>query len=202
MTYAYRILAVSLMVAFGLTALTGAGRAQELPQAVVAVVDTQEIRRESLAGQDFSRQVKAIQAAFQAEYNKVSQSLKKQEAELQRQRAILSQEAFQKRRQAFAQKYQKAQQQLQQKRRQINQAINKASNELTRALMPIFQKIAEKTGANIVVERSQIVLPAPELDITDEVIAELDKVLPTIEVDTSAVDVSSNASGSGGSGSQ
>lgn len=197
MTYAYRILAASLMVAFGVTALTGGSRAQELPQAVVAVVDTQEIRRESLAGQDFSRQVKAIQAAFQAEYNKVSQSLKKQEAELQRQRAILSQKAFQKRRQAFAQKYQKAQQQLQEKRRQINQAINKASNELTRALMPIFQKIAEERGANIVVERSQIVLPAPELDITDEVIAELDKVLPSIEVDTSAVDVSSNTSGSG-----
>ena len=173
-------LALAAVLGLGFTATNL--MAQTLPAAVVAVIDTQKIRTDSLAGRDFSRQVEVIQAEFQTEYNKISEELKKEEAELQNKRALMTPEAFEAARKQFAAKYQDAQQNLQEKQRNINLAISKANNELSRALLPIFQRITEARGANVLVERSQIVLPAPKLDITDDVIVELDKVLPTLEV--------------------
>ena len=176
------------LTTFALAAILGLGftatnlMAQTLPAAVIAVIDTQEIRRESLAGKDFSRQVEVIQAEFQTEYNKLSEELKKEEAELQNKRALMTPDAFEAARKQFAAKYQDAQQNLQEKQRNINLAISKANNELSRALLPIFQRITQARGANLLVERSQIVLPAPKLDITSDVIVELDKVLPSIDV--------------------
>lgn len=172
--------ALTLVAGFGLASTS---QAQTLPTAVVAVIDTQEIRRESLAGKDFSSQVEVIQAEFQTEYTRVSESLQQEEAELQRQRALVSAEAFEERRRQFAQKFQTAQQNLEEKQRDINLAISKANNELSRTLLPIFQRVTEARGANLLLERSQIVMPAPSLDITVDVIAELDKILPTIDVD-------------------
>lgn len=182
MRHMIRLTAFTLCTIVGLGFLATNVMAQSLPPAIIAVIDTQQIRRESLAGKDFSRQVEVIQAEFQTEYNKISEELKKDEAELQNKRALMTPEAFEAARKDFANKYQNAQQNLQEKQRNINLAISKANNVLSRALLPIFQRITEARGANILVERSQIVLPAPKLDITTDVITALDKVLPSIDV--------------------
>ena len=185
------------LTTFALAAVLGLGftatnlMAQTLPPAVVAVIDTQKIRTDSLAGRDFSRQVEVIQAEFQTDYNKISEELKKEEAELQNKRALMTPDAFEAARKQFAAKYQDAQQNLQEKQRNINLAISKANNELSRTLGPIFKRILDKRGANLLVERGQVVQAGPELDITSDVVVELDKVLPTLEV--KVVDAGSTA---------
>jgi Skp family chaperone for outer membrane proteins len=181
-----KLTALTLCTVFGLSTIAVNAMAQSLPSAVIAVIDTQQIRRDSLAGKDFSRQVEVIQAEFQTEYNKISEELKKEEQELQNKRAVMTPEAFEAARREFAGKYQNAQQSLEEKQRNINLAITKANNELSRALLPIFKRITESRGANVLLERGQIVLPAPKLDITPDVITELDKILPSIDVKIAA----------------
>jgi len=178
----FKLTALTLCTLIGFSLAATEVMAQALPSAVIAVIDTQQIRRDSLAGKDFSRQVEVIQAEFQTDYNKISEELKKEEQELQNKRAVMTPEAFEAARREFAQKYQTAQQNLEEKQRNINLAITKANNELSRALLPIFKRITESRGANILLERGQIVLPAPKLDITSDVISELDKILPSIDV--------------------
>jgi len=178
----FKLTALALCTVIGLGSLATNVMAQSLPSAVIAVIDTQQIRRESLAGKDFSRQVEVIQAEFQTQYNKISEELKQEEQELQNKRAVMTPEAFEAARREFAGKYQNAQQSLEEKQRNINLAITKANNELSRALLPIFKRITESRGANLLLERGQIVLPAPKLDITSDVISELDKILPSIDV--------------------
>lgn len=195
MRHMIRLAAFTLCTLAGLGFLATSALAQNLPPAVIAVIDTQQIRRESLAGKDFSRQVEVIQAEFQTKYNKISEELKKEEAELQNKRALMTPQAFEDARKQFAAKYQNAQQDLQERQRNINLAISKANNVLSRALLPIFQRITEARGANILVERSQIVLPAAKLDITSDVITALDKVLPSIDVKV----VDAGADGAAGS---
>jgi len=178
----YSALAIMMVVGGGFASLAAHAQSAKLPSAVIAVIDTQKIRSDSLAGKDFSRQVEVIQAEFQSKYGKISDQLKQEEADLQRQQTVLAPAAFETKRNAFAAKYQQAQADLQEEQRKINLAISKANNELSRALLPIFQRVTQARGATILVERSQIVLPAPQLDITDEVISSLDKVLPSVDV--------------------
>ena len=156
---------------------------QEIPKAVIAVIDTQHIQRTSLAGRDIQVQIDALRSKFQAEMQKEEDSLRAEGEELKRQQAILAPEAFQAKGRAYQQKVQAAQRMAQEKRRQLELALRQAMNQLQRALVPILQEIMDKRKITLIVDKSQVVLQAPGLEITTEVIEELDRRLPSVKVE-------------------
>ena len=163
--------------------------AAEPPSASIIVIDSQQIRRDSLAGKDILRQIDDIRSAVQADIQKQEQQLRAEEDELKRQRAILTPEAFDQKRQAWEQKVMEVQRKVQEKNAALEMALQKANGELQRAIMPILQKTLETKNATFMVDKSQIILMAPNkgLDVTTDVIEKLDSVLPGVKVDFSAV---------------
>ena len=186
---AQHLLVASVIAAGAMIGKVTPVTAAEPPSASIIVIDSQQIRRDSLAGKDILRQIDDIRSAVQADIQKQEQQLRAEEDELKRQRAILTPEAFDQKRQAWEQKVMEVQRKVQEKNAALEMALQKANGELQRAIMPILQKTLETKNATFMVDKSQIILMAPNkgLDVTTDVIEKLDSVLPGVKVDFSAV---------------
>ncbi len=184
------MLAASLIAAATLMGThTAVLAADSTPAASIIVIDTQQIRQNSLAGKDILRQIDDVRSSVQDEIQKEEDKLRAEEAELKRQRAILTPDAFDQKYQAWQQKVMDVQRKVQQKNAQLEAALQKANGVLQRAILPILQKTLEARGATFMLDKSQVILIAPNkgLDVTTQVIEQLDTVLPGVKVDFSNV---------------
>lgn len=179
-----RKLVVATLAITALVAWRGEpAQAESLSSAVIAVIDTQHIHRTSLAGKDIQVQLDAMRAKFQVEMQKEEEKIRAERDDLERQKDILAPEAIQARTRAFEEKLAAAQRLAQEKRRQLELALRASSNDLQRALVPVLQDIMKKKSVTLVVDKNQIVLQAGGLDITTEVIEELNRKLPSLKVE-------------------
>jgi Skp family chaperone for outer membrane proteins len=169
---------------FILLALTAAVPAvgQKLPRAVVAVLDFQLVMRESAAAKDISRQINAYRQRYRNEIKAQEDTLRNEERKLKQQRAILTPQSFEQKRQEFERRVIAVQRSVQDRTRQLDRALNLALNKVQKAMLPIIAKLTENEGFNVVVDKSQVLFAKKSLDITKIVIAELNKSLPTLKV--------------------
>lgn len=124
-----------------------------------------------------------MRKAFQAQVSKQEQQLRQVEQELNRQRAILAPEAFAQKRRAFSEEARKAQNDVQQQRRDLDRAFNNTKNEILKNLVIVAQAVAEAKKLNMLVEKRFVFLSAKTMDVTADVIAQLDKRLPKLKID-------------------
>ncbi len=61
-------------------------------------------------------------------------------------------------------------------------AVQTAQAKILVESQPILKEIVDKRGATILLDRSAVMYFAPETDVTQEVIAALDKKITTVEV--------------------
>jgi len=160
----------------------GAALAQGLPPAVIAVVDTSFLVRESLAGKDIQTQMDRFRGAIQAEVQKDEESLRAQEQELARQRTVLTPDAFAERQRAFQQRYGELQRRLQERMRGLERVQVAARDQFSRAVFEAVTPMSQSRGFNVVLEKNQIPWARAELDITPQVMEELNRRTPKIAV--------------------
>ncbi len=178
-----RVLAAALcLLAAAWTATGGQARAQEIPTAVIAVLDSQMVMRDSAAAKDIRRQIEAYRKAYQADIAGEEQALRQEEQDLKGQRAILSPQAFEERRLAFERRVIDVQRRVQDRMRQLDRSFERAMKDVRDALIPIVADLTTKMGVNVVVDKSQIMFATKALDITPQVIERLDQKLPGVEV--------------------
>ena len=60
--------------------------------------------------------------------------------------------------------------------------FEKSTNKIQGALVDVLSMIAGKKGLDLVLAKSQVLLVGKEIDITDQAIQELNKVLPKISL--------------------
>jgi len=179
-----RSLVVSGLLAGILTASFSAGdaQAQQLPPAVVAVIDYQRILRDSAAARSIREQVEARRNAYQEEINKQEQRLHEADKEVARQRSLLTAEAFAEKRRQYEQDVAQVQKMVQDRRRELDSVSAGALNEVKKALIAVVTGIADERGFNIVLPTSDVLFFARKIDLTDEVLAKLDESLPDVRV--------------------
>jgi Skp family chaperone for outer membrane proteins len=178
---------------------TAAAATADAPTARILLVDSQEILRDSLAAKDIRRQIDSYRTRFQGEINTQEEGLRKDEAELKRQRAVLSADAFEDKRRGFEEKVTGVQRGIQERNQRLERALNQATDSLRRSLAPIFADIMKARGANLLLDQNQVLVGAVEMDVTKEAIRRLDQKLPSVKVVLpSAADVQSSAGSSSG----
>jgi outer membrane protein len=177
------ILAI-LTVAFGFLLARGsdAVHAQQLPPTVAAVIDYQRILREAAAARSIRAQIENRRKAYQGEISKEEQRLYEADKEFARQRSLLTPEAFAEKRQAFEEDVSEVQRLVQQRRRELDRAAEAALNEVKAALIEIVTGIAEERGFNLVLPSSEVLFFARKIDLTEEVLAKLNAMLPDVTV--------------------
>jgi outer membrane protein len=177
------ILAI-VTVAFGFLLARGsdAARSQQLPPTVAAVIDYQRILRDAAAARSIRGQIETRRKAYQGEISKEEQRLHEADKEFARQRSLLTPEAFAEKRQAFEEDVSEVQRLVQQRRRELDRAAEVALNEVKTALIEIVTGIAEARGFNLVLPSSEVLFFARKIDLTEEVLAKLDAMLPDVVV--------------------
>lgn len=168
-----RILLVALICALPLTAQA---------EAKIAVLNIQEIMRESLAAKSVKTTLENQQKSFQSEMTKKEQDLQAKEKKLAEQRAVLSQEEFEKRVKEFRTQATGAQREVQAKKARLDKAFADALAEIQKSVMDIVSEKAKAEQIQMVVPTSQLLYADPTLDITDEVLTQLNKRLPKVQV--------------------
>lgn len=172
------VLAVAALAASGQRSL-----AQEAPQAVVVIVDVQKILEESKASKAVQGALEKQRTAFQNDISQEENTLRTADQELARQRATLSAEEFDKKRQELEQKAATLRRDVQAKRQQLDRMFQTSMNTIRTNLLQVIDEIAAERKATLVLSKNQVVLAAKEYEITDEAMKRLNAKLPTLAVE-------------------
>jgi len=182
-----RNIAVSLILALAVSMLpispaaAQATGATEAP--IITVLDISKIRRDAASVKAIREQIINYQNKIQSEVQKEQEALRAAQQELAKKQSLLAPEAFAEERRKFEQRVVGVQKMVQERRQTLEQAQNAAMLQVERALNEIVASVAEKNGYDVILRLSQIVYVKRTLDITGIVLQELDKKLPTVQVD-------------------
>lgn len=153
------------------------------PRIDIAVVDVQKILRESAASRTIRPQLEKLKKEYQAEFKQKEDALRAANQDLNRQRAILSPEAYEVQRKAFRERATAAQREVQTARRRFDGALAAAMRKVHGSLLTITKKYAEERGIKMILPKSSVLMMVPNFDITGEILARLNKKLPSLKIE-------------------
>jgi Skp family chaperone for outer membrane proteins len=156
--------------------------AQDIKPPVIIVIDNQKILREASAVRQLQQQINEQRSIFQKELTQQEQELRKKDQELVRQRAILSADAFAKKRKELEEQVASLQRGVQERKKGLEKHFNKSMGEIHKALLSVAAEIAEELAADLVLSKSALVLVSPSFDITDDALKRLNERLPSVSL--------------------
>tara|TARA_B100001564_G_scaffold301542_1_gene268911 strand:+ start:534 stop:1133 length:600 start_codon:yes stop_codon:yes gene_type:complete len=174
-----RHIALRLCTALLLSQLLFTGTAQA-EGTVIAIVDIKKILNSSSAAKNAGQQIQTMRKEFLAEVKNKESELKKEDSELSKQRSILATDVFEKKRKEFKEKHVAIQRDVQTKRKALDDSLVKTHKIIQDSISTIISKLADEKEFDIAIPKSQALFAKPDLDITQEVLAQLNKELPTI----------------------
>lgn len=175
------VLAAGLAICILAVSLPWTATAQE-KRPFIGVVDVQHILRNSKAAKSVRPQIEKLRKNYQSSVRERETELRKASLDLQRQRAILSPQAFAKRRRVYEAQARGAQIDFQNRKRQLDNAYSTAMRSVHRSMVVAAAKIAEERKFDIVLPKSLVLLADQKLDITGEVLRHVDESLPSVKV--------------------
>jgi outer membrane protein len=166
------------------TALISGAEAQQAQKApIILIVDQAAIVSQSDAGKTIPSQATTIKANIQKEFDAEAEKLKKDIDNYQKGASLMSDEVRQKTEQDLAMRQQvQLPQQAQIMENVFSNVVQTAQGKILQESQPIMKAIIDKRGATLLLDRSAVMYSAPEADITQEVLAELNKKMKTVEV--------------------
>ena len=180
MSWVKQALAVGLaLLVFGTSNLTMA-QETSVPAPIIVIVDTKQILKDSTAAQSILRQVDALNRQLQTEATEQDKRLGRERQELEKQRSVLTPEAFQQRVRSFEDNLRDVQREMQEKSQQIQLSTKVANVELQNGLAPILKDLMSEKGANLLFEKSRVAFHSPQMDITGEALSRLNAEIPDI----------------------
>ncbi|MFN7710723.1 MAG: OmpH family outer membrane protein [Holosporales bacterium] len=152
----------------------------EASELKVGVIDLNRLFAESKAAQGLQKAVEEHGAKFQAEIEKQETTLHEAESKLAAEQSKLKPEEFAKKRAEFENKVANVQEKVAEKRMQLEQALEKAKAKVEQNIGSIVTALAEKKGLTLVIPRGATLFRAESLEMTDEVLKQLDEKLPSV----------------------
>jgi len=162
--------------------LAAAPAASAATPAVIVIVNTQQIFAQSKVGQSIRTQLQDQAKKLQDEDKKGEAAVQAEAKALSDQRSLLSADDFKKKVQALEQKEGERQNKMRAKGEALQLGVNKARQEVEAAIRPIFADVMKKNGATLLLDQSVVLAGGVDLDITDEVLKQLDEKLKTVVV--------------------
>ncbi len=148
----------------------------------IAVVDVEKVLAEGKASKSLQKQIQAKKEAFQKEFADKEKQLKTTENNLLEQKDKLSAEEFAKQRKAYEEKILETRKLFQKRRSSLDEGLGKAMAELRKNIVESAAKIAEQKGYDIIVTKDAVLIAEKDLDITGDVLTQLDAKLADIKL--------------------
>jgi Skp family chaperone for outer membrane proteins len=159
-------------------------RAEEttaVPAPIIGIVDIDEIQRESQASKAMLVQLNKYRQEFQQEYMAEDKALRTTKQEIEQQSKALAPDVLAEKARAFDLAVAEFQRKDQARRQALEKSFNMAMGKVQQAMYEATRKVATEHGANIILPRGQVLLFADQMNMTKEIIALMDKALPTVD---------------------
>ena len=150
--------------------------------AKAAVVDVESILEHSLAIKHVKKSINEISDKIQRELTEKEINIKSIEAELIKQRGVLSEEKFNLKVLEFNKKVSQTQKEMQRKKSALEEAHSKAIAEVHKNTIEVITELAKEYGFNIVLPSSQVLFVESDMNITLQVITKLNERLSIVDV--------------------
>ena len=169
---------------FGLVASQSVTAAQgkKLPAPSIAVIDMNQVLRESKVGQDINRQLEPYARGLQDEVNKGQEQFRREEEELRRQQGVLAPDAFAQKSKQFQDRWNEVNRQIQGRKQGFERSQNAASLEVRKQLRVVVDGLMRELGVNLVLEKATVIHSLESLEITRQVVQRLDQSMPSLQV--------------------
>ena len=148
----------------------------------VMVVDVQALLQNSKAAKMVRSQMEQKRNEYTKEISRAEEQLRAERDALQRQQASLSADALNKKAREFQQKVNDLDRDVQSKRAALEKSNNEALTKIQQTMLKIIADIARQRRANLVLQRTDLVLFDQSFDVTDQVMQKLDEELPVLTV--------------------
>jgi Skp family chaperone for outer membrane proteins len=176
-----------IFLAFGYAKAQQAPSPPAAPPALnVLVVDVQSLLQNSKSAKMVRQQIEQKRSEYAKEISQQEEALRRERDALQRQQASLSAEALNKKGREFQQKVNDLDHNVQAKRQTLEKSNAEALESIQSVILKIITEIAKDRKANLVFQRSELVLFDNSFDVTDSVLSKLDEQLPTLTVSFAA----------------
>lgn len=154
----------------------------------VVVIDQGRIMRDSAAGKDIAAKVATIEQQMQAELQPTATQLETEGTAIEAKTATMTREAMAAdtalitQVQAFQQKAQQYNQDRGVLAQELGLTERKAWATFFESLQPVLQEVVTEAGAEVMLDRSEVVYAAPATDVTASVITKMDAATPRVTV--------------------
>jgi outer membrane protein len=153
----------------------------------IIVIDRAFILQRSSAGQEMLAQAQNLSKQAETQFKTEEGQLAAEAGQLQQQLAILAPDVRDQKEKDFNTKQQAFQARVTQRQAEIQAGFNKAARVVEIALEPILKTLMTERGANMVFDRSSVILSTVDIDVTPVAVQRLDKALPHVKVELTAV---------------
>ena len=160
-----------------------------LPPAPVLIVDMQRIKSDTSAGRDMRTKTIEIRRRIQAGIAERSEKLRAEERRLADESEKLDPEEFRQQVRSFEQQVFENREFSERESLRLQQVLSQASTLLRERATAVLADIMRERRAEVMLDATQIVLSVDRLDITDEAIRMLDRVLPEMPLDLDDITV-------------
>jgi Skp family chaperone for outer membrane proteins len=147
-----------------------------------AVINLQHILREAAATQTIRPQIEKLKKTYQDRFEKYEEELRAANQDLQRQRTIITPEAYADRLKLFKERVNKRQREVQSVQRMLDKAGSDALGKVHRKFREITVELAKERSIELIVPRSGLLYVDPRYDISEEVLKRLNQQLPSVTV--------------------
>jgi outer membrane protein len=158
----------------------------------VMVVDVQALLQNSKAAKMVRQQIEAKRAEYAKDISHKEEALRQERDALQRQQSTLTADQLAAKGRDFQAKVNELDRDVQAKRQALERSNADALQKIQEVMVKIITDIAKDRKANLVFQRSELVLFDQGFDVTDQVLAKLDEQMPTLDV-TFVAPVAANA---------
>ena len=162
----------------------GASLAQSEEVLGIGVIDAQKIYREATAVKMLQQQIDQQRGVFQDELREKEKVLREADQELARQRAILSSDAFNKRRKDLETQVSALQNEVRSRKDKLDTVFAEGMKQVRAALIEVSKEIADRKKLFLLIEKSAVVLVRPELEHSEEALKMLNQRLPKVTLPT------------------
>jgi Skp family chaperone for outer membrane proteins len=153
----------------------------------IIVIDRQFILQRSQAGQEMLAQAQNLSKQAETQFKAEEGQLAAEAGQLQQQLAIMAPDVRDQKERDFTNKQQAFQARVAQRQAEIQAGFNKAAHVVEVALEPILKTLMGERGANMVFDRGSVILSTVDVDVTPVAVQRLDKTLPHVKVELTAV---------------
>ena len=148
----------------------------------ILVVDMQRIQRDAAAAKSVRAQSAAKRAELEETIGERARATSVEEAELAELRERMTAAEFRERVREFEKKVLANRDFAQQESAKLQSVLAQASNRLRREIAPILAQLLRERQAKLMLDKSQVILSADTLDVTDEVLERLDAAMPIMNL--------------------